>query len=197
MNIPSATDGKRVVLAAIGGIGDDNFFIQAYDAASGTLVWEDRTFGGSGLDNELMAVDIERRRAFVVGWLNIAAPVPGFKEAFIVRSYDIDTGVLDWEDQFVSSEIGPRTWHALDVETVKGRVFAVGQDVGRGTWFVRAYASRTGELVWHDDFAPPGVGADYGWTQAVAVDGGRVFVAGSGFNAAGNVDLILRAYDAK
>jgi len=33
-------------------------------------------------------------------------------------------------------------------------------------------------------------------TQALAVDGGRVFVAGSGFNAAGNLDLIVRAYAA-
>ena len=33
--------------------------------------------------------------------------------------------------------------------------------------------------------------------QAVAIHDGRLFVAGSIFNLAGNADLLLRAYDAR
>ena len=89
-------------------------------------------------------------------------------------------------------------WHALDVEASKGRVFAVGQNVeGTGAWLVRSYKTRGGEVVWEDTFQPAGVGGSYSWTQGLALDGGRLFVVGSGVNAAGNVDLILRAYDAK
>ncbi len=79
-----------------------------------------------------------------------------------------------------------------------GRMFAVGQNVeGTGAWLVRSYKTRGGEVLWEDTFQPARVGGSYSWTQGLALDGGRLFVVGSGVNAAGNVDLILRAYDAK
>ena len=51
----------------------------------------------TGLNNEAVAVDIERRLAFVAGWVRWV-PGTGNREAFLVRAYDTKTGNLDWED---------------------------------------------------------------------------------------------------
>jgi PQQ-like domain len=60
---------------------------------------------------------------------------------------------------------------------------------------------KSGDVIWTDDFAPVGgTGMSFFAIQgarAVAVDGGRVFVVGSGINANGDQDFIVRAYDAK
>ncbi|HZC76094.1 MAG TPA: PQQ-binding-like beta-propeller repeat protein [Ktedonobacterales bacterium] len=94
-------------------------------------------------------------------------------------------------------EFGFFLWHALDLEVAGGRVFAVGQDVGHGTWLVRALELNSGDVIWQREFEPDVSGAEYGWTQAVAVDGGRLFVAGSVANATGNSDALVRALDAR
>jgi hypothetical protein len=190
-----ATDGRRVIVAALGSVALDDFLVQSYDAETGQFLWEDRTFVSTGFDNEAVAVDIERRRAFVAGWVRWV-PGHGNQEAFLVRAYDTETGTLDWEDQFPSPT--PCLCHARDVAVEKGVVVAVG--VGPGTWLVRAYDAKRGALQWSDEFVPVGgISNPYGSTGAlaVAVDGGRVFVSGSGINASGNADFIVRAYDTK
>lgn len=196
-----ATDGRRVVIGGMGGVGGDDYVVQAYEAATGEFLWEDRPLGGILGTNVPFAIDMSGRQAFVAGWHAVTVEHPeGTKghEAFVVRSYDIETGALRWEREHHSNRFGPFYWHGLDVEVATGRVFAVGQEVeGLGTWLVRAYDPRRGDVVWEDFFQPAGEGAEYGWRQALTVDGGRVFVAGSGRNAAGNVDFILRAYDAR
>lgn len=94
-------------------------------------------------------------------------------------------------------EFGFFLWHALDLDIDGGRVFAVGQDVAHGTWLVRALELNSGDVIWQREFEPDVIGADYGWSQEVAVDGGRLFVAGSVFNAMGNSDVLVRALDAR
>jgi hypothetical protein len=191
-----ASDGKRVIVAAQGGAVVDDFLVQSYEADTGQFLWEDRTFVSTAFDNAAVAVDIERRLAFVAGWVRW---VPGRQnqEAFLVRAYDTGTGVLRWEDQFPSASLC--ICQARDVVVDRGRVIAVG--AGPGTWLVRAYEARHGDLLWSDEFAPVGgIGPnpfDAEGALAVAIDGGRVFVGGSGVNASGDADLILRTYDAK
>jgi PQQ-like domain len=196
-----ATDGRRVLVAAQGGSAIlDDFLIQSYDAETGAFLWEDRTFVGTGFDNAAIAVDTTRRRAFVAGWVRW---LPGTQnqEAFLVRSYDSETGVLRWEDQYPS----PRhcLCHARDLVVAGGSVFAIGQAApvsGVGTWIVRTYDARDGDLLWAEEFAPVGgVGPAFGaqGALAAAVGGGRLYVAGTGINAADNADFIVRAYDAR
>jgi outer membrane protein assembly factor BamB len=191
-----ASDGKRVIVAAQGGPAVDDFLVQSYDADTGQFLWEDRTFVSTGFDNAAVAVDIERRLAFVAGWVRW---VPGRQnqEAFLVRAYDTASGILRWEDQFPSASVC--ICQAKDVVVDGGRVIAVG--AGPGTWLVRAYEARHGDLLWSDEFAPiGGIGPnpfDAEGALAIAMAGGRVFVGGSGVNASGDADLILRTYDAK
>src|SRR5262245_24957759 len=60
-----ATDGRNVVLAALGSSALDDFLAVSFDAETGQFLWQDRTFVGTGFDNEAVAVDIERHTAFV------------------------------------------------------------------------------------------------------------------------------------
>jgi hypothetical protein len=187
-----ATDGKRVIVAARGATGLDDFLAQAYDAETGQFLWEDRTFVSTGLSNEAAAADVERRQAFFVGWVR-SVRVPGNKEEFLVRAYDAETGVLNWEDQFLNCPTC--SCHANDVVAENRRVIAVGS--GSPGWLVRAYDSKRGDLIWSDEFAPVGGVRGFMGALAVAAANGRVFVAGSGLNASGNADFFVRAYDAK
>lgn len=193
-----ATDGRRVVLAGLGGVGGDHWLVQAYDAATGEFLWQDGLFGGIINTNAMVALDTAGRRTFVTGWRAFGnVPFPSH-EAFVVRSYDTLTGALRWEREHQSELNGPFHWHGHDVDVASGRVFAVGQEVeGLSTWLVRAYDARRGDVLWEDEFQPPGAFSNAGLSQALVVAGGRLFVAGSGHNAAGNVDFIVRAYDAR
>jgi hypothetical protein len=89
--------------------------------------------------------------------------------------------------------------------TDKRQVFAVGSKERRfgvvplrHVSLVRAYDANSGRLLWHDEFGPPTPSYIASRIEAVAAEDGRVFAAGgSAETATGNVDLILRTYDAK
>jgi len=189
---------KHVIVAAVGGAALDDFLVQSYDAVTGHFLWEDRTFVSTAFDNEAVAVDIEARRAFVAGWV-LWLPGTSNQEAFLVRAYDTDSGILRWEDQFPSPQIC--ICNAHDVVVDHGRVIAVGHAAPPGAWIVRAHDAKRGDLLWSDNFAPVGGTGSNAFAiqgaRAVAADGGRVFVVGSGINAGGNADFIVRTYDAK
>src|SRR5207249_2147188 len=76
----------------------------------------------------------------------------GLKEAFVVRSYDAETGALRWVDEFAHPEVPPFFYllHAYDLAVTRGRVIAVGQNIsGTGApWLTRAYDAETGALLW-------------------------------------------------
>jgi outer membrane protein assembly factor BamB len=199
-----ATDGKRVIVAGQGAPTLDDTRVQAYDADTGSFLWEARSGVGTAFSNALVAADVEHKLAYVAGWIRW---VPGSQnqEAFLVQAYDSATGILRWEEQFPGPDpfVDRCLCHARDLVTHDGRVFAVGVSVFGsvpGTWLVRSYDARHGDVVWSDDFEPAGgVGNNPFAAEgalAVAVDAGRVFVVGAGINAHGNPDFILRAYDA-
>jgi outer membrane protein assembly factor BamB len=188
-----ATDGRSVVLAEnAGGPVPFDFQSEAFDAATGEPLWRHDPARHAGFDDFAVAVDTEHRLSFVVGReVRFLQPPPSFHGLLVVRAYDTRTGVLRWEDQYPLNPACDCT--GLDVVAVKGQVFVVGRR-STGDWIVRAYDSRSGDLLWQDESAPAGSGSGL---TAVAADRGRVFVAGSALNAAGNLDFILRTYDAK
>ena len=194
-----ATDGKRVIASssALSGSALDDFMAQSYDAETGQFLWEDRTLVGTAFNvkRSCRGSDFDDAKPSLSAGSGRSRDNSD-QEAFLVRAYDTRTGFLNWEDQFPSAV--NCLCHARDVTVGNGRVFAVG--VGPGTWLVRVYSGRSGDLRWTDEFAPEGgVGNPLGAIGAlgVAVDRGKVFVAGSGINASGNADFIVRAYDAK
>jgi len=197
-----ATNGKQVLIS--GGVGEtpDYFFVQSYDAETGQFLWEDRAASGSSLTNAALAADTEGKDVFVAGWYRAPSFKPGFKEAFVVRSYDAETGALRWVDEFAHPEVPPFFYllHAYDLAVTRGRVIAVGQNIsGTGApWLTRAYDAETGALLWSSAAEVAPLAAPYGALQAVAVDHERIFVAGSGRNnTQGHADFIIRALNAQ
>lgn len=203
-----ATDGQRVVITARTGIDGIHFLVQAHDAATGEFVWQDIVPGPSPLYGPAGGVAMTGRHTVVVGGRSVTVEYPEgtrVHEAFVVRSYDTATGALRWEDLHHPNRFGPFHWFGWDVDAVSGRLFAVGQEVeGNGTWLVRAYDAKRGDVLWEDEFQPAGGSAE---TQVLAVAGGRVFVAGSsgrrfectptGCKLVQAADMMIRAYDAR
>jgi len=190
-----ATDGKAVVIAEKGGgAAPDDFQAEAFDAATGELLWRRDPRGRTGLADAAVAVDTEHRVAFVTGYefKSFAPPPPTFRGVLVVRAYDTETGILRWEDQFPVPPEASCECLGLDGVAVKGRMYVVGRR-STGNWLVRAYDSHSGDLLWQDEVAV----VTGSFSMAVAADRGRVFVAGAALNAAGNLDFILRTYDAK
>ncbi len=196
-----ATNGKQVLIS--GSAGEfDVFFVQSYDAETGQFLWEQRAdVGNPAFTNAAIAVDTEGKNVFVAGWY-LLPHLRGLKEAFVVRSYDAETGALRWVDEFAHPEVPPFFYllHAYDLAVTRGRVIAVGQNIsGTGApWLTRAYDAETGALLWSSAAEVAPLAAPYGALQAVAVDHERIFVAGSGRNnTQGHADFIIRALDAQ
>jgi outer membrane protein assembly factor BamB len=78
-----------------------------------------------------------------------------------------------------------------------GRLFATGfvrNAAGNVDALLRAYEAKSGALLWADQVDH----ARFNDTAlALMVQKGQVFIAGFGTNAAGNVDALVRAYQAK
>jgi len=76
----------------------DFFGALALDAESGQLLWQNRYTNPTSETDAAVAVDIERHRAFVGGFVH---RIPGLgEEDLVLRTYDSQTGVIDWEDGF-------------------------------------------------------------------------------------------------
>jgi glucose dehydrogenase len=161
-----------------------NWHVRAYEATTGALLWQQETDLAGGNDQSLRLA-AGHERVVAVGNVQTTA---GHLD-FHVRAYDAATGALVWSDQ-VDGEGGDD--NALGVAVEGRRVYAAGT-VG-ADFFLRAYNARTGAVLWEERLDLGG-GPDL--ARTVAARGGRVFAAGRGTNAAGNLDFLVRAYDAR
>lgn len=176
---PLALDGGRLFATAFATSGNDgggaDWYLRAYDAASGHVLWTDlRDDGDFAGTADVAAID---GRVFATG----TASEAGGSAAFTVRAYDAASGTLLWQDApGDGGETGSGSVIAADAS---GRVFAAGR-IG-STLHVAAYAQDTGEILWtHDSPGLPIV-------DELVVAGKRVFVA-----ARVDGELGVRAYDA-
>jgi hypothetical protein len=103
-------------------------------------------------------------------------------------------GDLGWEDH-VDKVGGADGVSALAVGS--GQVFAAGSDTnaaGHRDFLVRAYQAKTGAQLWEDQVDKAGFDDA---AVAVAAGGGQVVAGGVGTKAAGNFDVLIRAYEVK
>jgi hypothetical protein len=111
---------------------------------------------------------------------------------FLVRAYQANTGALLWEDQVDKAGDADR---AFALAVGEGQMFAAGfgtNAAGNQDFLVRAYDPKSGALLWEDQIDKAG---GFDGVNALAVEGGRLFAAGFGTNAAGNFDVLIRAYE--
>jgi glucose dehydrogenase len=183
-----------------------NWFVRAYDASSGNVLWEDHAPAGIG--GQVGSVAVEGNQVIAVGTVVARTTTPPFINTdWRIRAYDVKTGALLWED--VVDKGGfffPEG--ALDVAVLGGRAFVAGGG-GAGCsvdvtapnncdFIVRAYELKSGQLLWEDqlDRAP------FDLATSVAAKDGRVFSLGLGGNDCDNsgltnCDILIRAYKPK
>ena len=158
---------------------------------TGSLLWEDR-HDASGFEQAFSATTLGDD-VFVAGY--VATPTG---RDFLLRVLDEDTGELRWQDQV--NRGGDE--FASGVVTDHHRLFVSGTTFTPGTgydWILRAYDTRTHDLLWEDVFDLAGR-ADFARGTALAAGGGMVFLGGYGTNPQDqgdfNTDWVVRAYDA-
>jgi hypothetical protein len=167
-----------------------DWFVRAYNAHNGAIVWQDQLdLGGN---DEAQATVVHGNRLFVAGFGGPAcAPGPSNCD-FLVRAYDAASGAVRWT-QRIDNNSGDDRAFALAVEN--DRVYAIG-GLGNGAsppdWTIRAFDAQSGAPLWHREEGTPG---DFEVAQSIAVDRGRVFVSGSGGGC--GAPACVRAYDGR
>ncbi len=156
-------------------------YLAAFSASTGALIWQD-TVPANGI-----VADI------AVGGSRVAAGINSGSQ-LIIRTHDLVTGVVEWEDR---SATQPGFFnHVSAVAINNDAVFAAGssgQDFGNSEFLVRAYATQSGLTLWEDRSHPS--------PQTVAVDLAlgrfRLFVAGYTTSNSISTDFLIRAYDVR
>ena len=180
-----------------------NWFVRAYDASSGNVLWED--YAPAGIGGQVISVAVEGNLLIATGSLLTRTTTPPFVNSdWRIRVYDSKTGSLQWE------EIVDKGGHefpevAIDLAVLGGRAFVVGgggpgcgltvSGTDNCDFIVRAYDLGSGRLLWEDqlDRSP------FDAVASVAAANGKVFALGIGGNNCDNsgltnCDLLIRAY---
>ena len=200
----------------IGGMDDQlHFFVRAYDAETGTPLWEDRvddpgqvgqvsalTLGGSGEegrgDQDQGGNRVVDGRFFAVGVSGCDTTT--FLECELaLRAYDGQRGLV-WQR---ADAARGGDWGFLSIATGAGDVFVGGNELlGDGQYHtvVRSYAVDDGDFRWATLFDEGGGSAPFGFTGFVGsllVRSGWVFVSGNVFRSDGGGDFLVRRYRAR
>jgi len=186
-----ATQGARVFVGGLGRTADDALIwvARAYNAKSGALLWSDQ-FENGGDWGDVRAVATKGSRSFFGGFSNTA------DNSFegIVRAHNSGTGALVWDDAFNQGGND----NQINVMTVRGRrLFSGGfgfTEQGADEWVARAYDTKTGALIWHDHFDNGGGNSE---ANALAANGGRVYLGGFGKAPNEAFQWIVRAHNAR
>jgi outer membrane protein assembly factor BamB len=164
--------------------------VRAYDAESGSFVWEDRIVGYSGAH----ALAFENGRLFAGGW-----KYRPNREYAIVRAYNGRSGDLLWE-RSTPGAVGFRQTFTSTIKAQGGRVFAAQprrtiQPPFALIPLIVTYDGQSGTPLWQDQFTPEG------YLRDLDVFGNRLFAVGEGgphcsTSSDSNCDEVIRGYDA-
>lgn len=150
---------------------DSDIFVNAYNVATGTLLWH--KILGKGRDDLPQGLAVSPAAVIVVGYGGNTSTPPITALNALIRAYEPVTGQMLWEDQINKGDsIDDIAW---TVSIDGDRVFVAGTTNAPGAtrnMILRAYHVTTGTLLW--EVQRPGV-----TPTAIAVRADRVFVAGS------------------
>jgi PQQ-like domain len=192
-------DGSNVyVTGNIGhtGFGDDYLTI-AYDAESGTELWQQQFDGAAHDDDDPQAVAVSPGggSVFVTGF----AELSDSNDDFVTIAYDALTGGALWTQVYVGPSSRNDFAYDVAVSPVDSTVFVSGASWRASTkhdFTTIAYDASTGIERWRRRYNGPSDGYDYGEFVAVSPDGSKVFVAGRSWDASTGFDYATVAYDA-
>lgn len=193
-----SSDGARVFVTGQSYSGDTSNDIEtvAYDASSGTELWEERLdpLGGRSEQPNGLAISPDGERVFVTG----ASSWSGTPDNVVTIAYDSVTGALLWMRVIPNLSV-QSSGRALGVSPDGDLVFVagVGNQPG-GTANMRTVALDTadGTTLWNRVFDSPNDGSDIGTAFAVSPDRSRVIATSVAGKLTGEMDWIVLSYDA-
>ena len=192
-------DGTRVfVTGYVSSFGKgDNYATVAYDASSGTQLWESRYSGpGNGTDEALaVAASPDGTMVFVTGYSYF--PNTHFDDVTI--AYDAVTGQRLWASRYNGPGGDGDAPTGLAVSPDGTKVFLTGHSWGSAAeadYATIAYEASTGARLWVVHYNGPGDANDIAYSLGVSPDGSKVFVTGSSIGAGTGYDFATVAYDA-
>jgi DNA-binding beta-propeller fold protein YncE len=175
----------------------DDYLTLAYDAATGTPLWEMR-YDGRGNDVDLatsVSVSPDGSRVFVTG----GSTESGIGYDYATISYDAATGTQQWVTRYNGSGNGEDLAQSVRASPDGSKVFITGLSIGAGSDFdyaTAAYDVATGAEVWVQRYDGPGNGYDSAYSVDASPDGSEVFVTGDSTGTSTNADFATVAYDA-
>ena len=166
--------GDRVFVSG-GDPGEEYVQVQAHDARTGEILWQNQIIDGFNL-LYLQSLHAAHGLVYATGDINVG---PGDFEAF-VHAYDQITGALVWSDMLET----PDAFTTGQLVTAAGSSTHVGvfecetpfvPSVSSCLWVIRSYDARTGTLEWETQLAF--ADASIGFTT-VATHAGTVLFGG-------------------
>ena len=188
-----AATAKRVIVTGVleNGDGELNFFVQGWEASSGTIAFSEQ-IGLMGEEGAGNAIATRGKLAHVAGSFR-----PGGGDLdVLIRTYDVKSGRLEWGRVYGEENVDEE---ATDVVVKGKRVYAVGWDNATNAlndFAIRAVDGRTGDPLWSDRF---GLESAIDRALGAAVQGRFVAAVGrtgpdTNFD---NQDAHVRVYDGK
>ncbi|MFN2544595.1 MAG: PQQ-binding-like beta-propeller repeat protein [Actinomycetota bacterium] len=176
--------GSRVYVT--GAALDDETFsdasTQAYDAATGALLWSARHDGPKhqGDGGWGIAVAPDGSQVFVTGTETVGDPGTGAQTIgdFVTIAYDAATGAERWVARYAGPDGGDDRARFVVVSSEGSRVYVAGYQNGSDVTVV-AYDTTAGDQVWVTRYGGADGSLDSVSGLAVAPDGSTVYVAGS------------------
>lgn len=169
--------------------GDEDFFVRALDKETGAEVWQQQ-FGHTIKGDDADALVVQESRVFLVGSIQESEDPLIEDRDILVVAFDSNTGDVLWQKQLGQ----PNRDDAADSIAARGsRVFVAGMittELDDEDLSVTALDAETGDVLWEHQFD---LAADDDEARAIAVEDGRVFVAGQARTAAGDRDLLMLA----
>jgi DNA-binding beta-propeller fold protein YncE len=175
-----APGGARVYVSGPreGGSTSFDFATVAYDAASGTRLWEaiyDASVGGSEEIPAALGVDPGGSSVYVTGTSEGVRRIP----RYLTVSYDAETGAERWVDEYSGPQHFGDYAAVLHTSPDGARIYVSGSGYGTtGADFATvSYDAATGHRVWSARTNHPA--SEFLRSIAVSPDGGLVFATGS------------------
>jgi hypothetical protein len=172
--------------------------VQAYDASSGALLWDDVV--DIGPQNWLDDLDVSGSRVTAVGYGGPRCTRDSTSDCdVLIRTYRTSHGGLLWERQLDLTGIDDRAHlvtagaDAVFVQSSAGPLTFLSGCCEFGQWVVHAFDGSSGRLRWQ------GLGGEgESGVYNMVLDGGRLFIPGRAVDfQTGEWDVIVRAYDAR
>lgn len=184
--------------SSVGTFSNMDIATVAYDAESGTFLWEARYDGPAGGHDsgQSMSVSPDSETVFVTG----ISPGVGTRDDYVTVAYDAETGGETWVARYdgPASGGGDQAW-ASAVSPDGDKVFATGSSIGDGSgadYATVAYDTATGNEAWVARYDGPVSLGDLGLSVEVSPGSERVFVTGASTGAGTDYDYATLAYDA-